>query len=409
MSGTNTGESTKSRLAGLKRGRRFIEYRESGAFALKLESLLENIDTVAESPRQGVELVAAFIRTDNAVLGRADDSDGSIGDAYRIFACDSFVRHASQCEDKEWLYDVVFKLYAEDEYGIRDSLIAATASFLPELHLRRMVDELWPLGEEGEGERRRYHWYLAIESIARQLKDPELFERACRAKWPELPVAEHLDIAEVYFDCGFPLVALQWLDKVPSDATFQLDEREQLLLKVLTELGEKSRAEEVAWRIFRRSRNKETLSLLLDVVGTDKRQQLVDHEANAILESPELNYVDASFLFELERFAEAERYLLERSDQLNGDYYYYLLPWAKTFEKLERFLVAGTLYRALLDSILRRAKSKYYMYGVRYLRKLDDLSVRVSEWSDFVNHEDYKLNLRIEHKLKRSFWARYDQ
>lgn len=407
MSNKDAVRSVKSRIAGLKRGRRFIEYRESNAFALKLERLLEDIDTLAESPRQGVELVAAFIQTDSAVLGRADDSNASIGDVYRIFAGDAFVSHASQCEDKEWVYNIVLKLYAKDEYGVRDSIIANSANFLPESLLRRMVDEFWSLGEKEAGQLKRYHWYLAIQSIARQLKDPVLFERACRAKWPELPTAGNRNIAEVYFECGYPLVALQWLDKVPSDETFQLDEREKLLLKVLTELGERTRAEEVVWRIFRRSRNKETLSLLLDVVGADKRQQLVDHEAAAILESPELDYVDASFLLELERFAEAEQYLLERSDQLNGDYYYYLLPWAKTFEKQERFLTASILYRALLESILRRAKSKYYPYGVRYLRKLDDLAAHIDDWRGQPDHDDYKVNLQLEHKLKRSFWARY--
>lgn len=409
MSNASAVKSIKSKLAGLKRGRRFIEYRESSDFALKLDRILLDIDTLAESPRQGVELVAAFIQIDNAVLGRADDSNGSIGDVYRISACDSFVHHASQCEDKDWLYNVVLKLYADDENGVRDSVIANAAEFLPESYLRRMVDEFWPLGEKEAGELKRYHWYLAIESIAKQLKDPELFERACRAKWPELPVAGHLDIAEVYFDCAFPLVALQWLDKVSPDETFQLDEREQLLLKVLAKLEEKGRAGEVAWRIFRRSRSKARLSLLLNAIGESQHERVVNSEIEIIQTSPTLDYVDALFLFELERHTEAERYLTERSAQLNGDYYYQLLPWAKTFEKQERFLMASILYRALLESILRRARSKYYTYGVRYLHKLDDLAPRLSDWGEFVHHEDYKLNLRIEHKLKRSFWARYDQ
>jgi hypothetical protein len=151
------------------------------------------------------------------------------------------------------------------------------------------------------------------------------------------------------------------------------------------------------------------LALLLSVVGESEHERVVNGEIELVQKSPTLDYVDASFLFELERYTEAERYLTERSAQLNGDYYYQLLPWAKTFEKQERFLMASILYRALLESILRRAKSKYYTYGVRYLRKLDDLAPRVSDWGEFVNHDDYKLNLRIEHKLKRSFWARYDQ
>ena len=408
MTNSDAVKSIKSRLTGLKRGRRFIDYYESGPYARQLERLLDEIDRTADDPRQGVELVAAFIQTDDAVLGRADDSDGSIGDVYRIFACDSFVRHASQCEDKEWLYNVVLKLSAEDEYGVRDSVIANAAEFFPESYLRRMVEEFWLLGEKEAGELKKYHWYLAIESIAKQLKDPELFERACRAKWPELPVAGHLDIAEVYFECGYPLVALQWLDKVSPEETFQLDEREELLLKILIELGEKRRAEEVAWRIFRRSRSKARLSLLLNVIGESEQERIVDSEIETILKSPTLDYVDASFLFEMERLADSERYLLKRSAQLNGDYYYQLLPWAKTFEKQERFLMASVIYRTLLESILRRAKSKYYTYGVRYLRKLDELAPKVIDWGRQPSHDDYKVNLRLEHKLKRSFWMRYE-
>ena len=409
MANTDAVKLIKSKLAGLKRGRRFIEYRESNAFALELEHLLEEIDRVAESPRQGVELVAAFIQTDNAVLGRADDSNGSIGDVYRMFACDSFIHHATQCEDKEWLYDLTIRLYMQDEFGVRDSIIANSVSFLPESYLRRMVDEFWALGKKEAGELRRYHWYLAIESIARQLKDPPLFEKACRARSPQLSTAAHRDIAEVYFECGYPLVALQWLDKVPSDETFQLDEREKLLLKVLTELGEKVRAEEVAWRIFRRSRSEARLSLLLNVIGEAERQRVIDEEACVIVQSPRLNYVNAAFLLELERFDDAERYVTERFDQLDGNYYNQLLPWAKTFEKQERFLVATVLYRALLESILRRGISKYYTYGVRYLRKLDDLAQHVDDWGGQPNHHDYKMNLLLDHKLKRSFWARYER
>lgn len=409
MSTLETVKSIKSRLAGLKRGRRFIDYHESGPYALELESLLDEIDRVADSPRQGVELVAAFIRTDSAVLGRADDSDGSIGDVYRMFACDSFIRHASQYDDKEWLYDLTIKLYTQDEFGVRDSVITTSANFLPESYLRRMVDEFWSLGEHETGELKRYHWYLAIEAIARQLKDPELFERACKAKWPQLPTAGHLDIAEVYFESGNPFVALQWLAKVPSSETFQLDDRERLLLKVLSELGEKVRAEEVVWRIFRRSRSKATLMLLLDVIGEAEHRRVVDGEIAIISESPKLDYVVAAFLMEIERFDDAERYMTERAEQLNGDYYYQMLPWAKTFENHDRFLVASILYRAMLDSILRRAKSKYYTYGVRYLRKLDELAFRINDWSGQPSHDDYKLNLQDEHKRKSGFWERYER
>lgn len=409
MNQTEKYKRLKSKIAGIRRGKRFIDYQKSGPYARELESLLDEIDRTADDTRQGVELVAAFIQTDDAVLGRADDSDGSIGDVYRILACNSFARHASQCEDKEWLQNLLLKLYANDEFGVRESIIANSTNFLPESYLRRMVDEFWLLGEKETNEHKKYHWYIPIEAIAKQLKDPELFERACRAKWPELPVAGHLNIAETYFESGYPLVALQWLDKVSPDETFRLDERERLLFKVLEALGDKARAEEVAWRIFRRFRSEETLLLLLDVIGQSERERLIDIEIAEISQSPELDYVAVGFMMEMERFDDAERYITERSDQLNGDYYHELLPWAKTFDKQEKFLVGSIIYRALLEAILRRAKSKYYTYGIRYLRKLDDLAQQVNNWGDFMNHDDYKLNLQIEHKLKRSFWTRYDQ
>ena len=329
---TQAVRDIKSRLSGLKRGRRFIDYRESGPFAVELERLLDEINRQAESPRQGVELITAFIETDSAVLDRADDSDGSIGGVYRVFACDSFVGHASRCDDKEWLHDLVLRLYMRDEYGVRDSLISSAVGFLPEAYLQRMVGEFWALAARESDEIKRYHWYLGIEAVARQLKDPALFEKACRAKWPELPAAGHLDIAQVYFESGYAMAALQWLEKVPPGERFMIDEREQLLLKVASELGDQARAEEVAWRIFRRSRSEARLSLLLDVIGYKERERVIEGEIATLMDAPGLNLNDTQFMMEAERFDDAERYIADRSTQLNGDLYTTLLPWAKTFE-----------------------------------------------------------------------------
>src|SRR3989304_7535704 len=87
-----------------------------------------------------------------------------------------------------------------------------------------------------------------------------------------------------------------------------------------------------------------------------------------------LSYSDAAVLIEMGRMDEAEPYLLDRIDQLNGDFYGSLLPLAEAMEADGRPLPATVLYRALLDSILRRAQTKTYQHGVRYLKKLDRLA-----------------------------------
>ncbi len=110
----------------------------------------------------------------------------------------------------------------------------------------------------------------------------------------------------------------------------------------------------------------------------------------------------------MEQWDTAESYLQARAEQLNGDHYYALLPLAETFASLARPLTASLLYRALLDSILRRAKTTTYSHGSRYLRKLDLLAKTVSDWRDIEPHNVYVEQLRQQHGRKTSFWSRYE-
>ncbi|MCD6249550.1 MAG: hypothetical protein J7J98_04375 [candidate division Zixibacteria bacterium] len=409
MSDMQSIRKIRAGIAGLKRGQWFIDYYESGEYSIKLESLLASIERVSVEPRQGVELVAAFIETDSAVLGRADDSNGSIGGVYRMDACDLFLHYATQCDDKAWLCDLLLHLYKHDEYGVRDSLIATSAHFLPEELLRKLVDEFWLMAGKASSEYQKQHWLLGIEMVARQLKDARLFEKAQCASSPQLPTAACFNIAEVYFESGEAGVALTWLEKVSPDETFMVDERDRLLLKIHRDQENIDKAEETAWRIFRRYRHKETLSMLMGVVGEDKREQIVEMEAVEILSSSDLDCSDVDFLFEMKRIDDAEQYVRERQEQLNGDYYPDLLTWAKQFEADEKSLVTILIYRALLDSILRRRKSKNYHHGVRYLRKLDLLATQVNDWKELPDHQEYKSRLLDEHKRKVSFWGRYNK
>lgn len=75
--------------------------------------------------------------------------------------------------------------------------------------------------------------------------------------------------------------------------------------------------------------------------------------------------------------------------------------------KHDRLVAASVLYRALLDSILARAKSKYYQHGINYLKKLDSLAQKVRDWKKVEPHTRYLANLRQKHKPKSSFWSQY--
>jgi len=399
----------KSKLAGLKRASRFIDWRGASDFARELERMLADLKAGVDDPRVGVEMVAAFFEADQYIFEQCDDSSGSVGDVFRATACDLFVHYASRCADKAWLVDKLMELYAEDEYDVRDVVLDAANQFLPEESLRDLADRLWQRSQqERQDTYQARHWLLVLESIARQMKDAALYEKAQRAARPELSTAAQIDIARVYLESGDPKTALSWLERVQGES-FRSSDRDDLLLAVYRELGDTNKAAEVAWRIFRNHRSKESLKALLSIIGDSERERVVDDEVSAILKAEEFSHADADFLIDLDRIDDAEAYLLSHANEFDGDYYTGLLPLAESMEKNGQWLAASLIYRALLDSILARAVSKYYHHGIRYLKKLDSLAASVQDWRSFQDHESYKAELLQTHGRKTSFWAGCNQ
>lgn len=75
----------RKRIASLKRGRRFIDYRTSFDFAREVEATLTDIESglLERSPEHAFDLVDRFLATAKSVLNRVDDSGGAVGEVYR--------------------------------------------------------------------------------------------------------------------------------------------------------------------------------------------------------------------------------------------------------------------------------------------------------------------------------------
>ncbi len=392
----------KQRLASFRTSRRFIVGREVYSVASDLIGILEDIKTAITDPREGVKLVAGIYKADKHVFNHCDDSSGSIGDVLRIDTCETFVHFAQKCEDKEWLCDVVIKLNKDNGYGVRDCLFDYALMYLHEDNTRKFVGRLWKM--IGSGNDRQ--WYYAIETIARQLKDASMFEKAKLASWPAGSTAAYLDIAGVYLEADDPKSAQLWLEKVSDTEEYMGCERRKLALVVYRRIGNQQRVNEIAWEIFRNYRDKASFLQLLDVIGTDKKSEIIKEETAIILGEKEFSFQNATFLIENDQFDSAEKYVLDRVVLVNGDLYNRVLPLAEMFERNELFLIASLFYRTLLESILRRAQSKYYQYGIRYLKKLVLLAPKVTDWQLMASHSDYYNQIKMAHGRKTSFWAK---
>jgi len=398
----------KNKLSGLKHSRRFIDWRGAASFARELEMLLQNLKSGVDDPLTGVELVATFYEADNTIFEMCDDSSGNIGDVFCYDAKELFVDYATRCAEKEKIADIILKLNQKDNYGIRDTLIDCAGECLTEPVIRSMIAMLQKRADKEKDEYGKRHHLMLIESLARQIKDAKLFEKTRIASWGKLSTAALVDIARVYLESGDVETAHSWLKKIPEGEIFRAYERDKLLEEIYHKQGDSEKLTELLYRKFRSYHSIDTLQALLDVIGHDKRDEVVADEVKQILESSALRETDAEFLIAVGKIDEAEKYLLEHADQLDGNHYASLLSLAEAMEAENRHLITSLIYRSLLVSILERGYTKAYPHGIRYLKKLDKLAASVADWKKFYHHEAFKEQIIQAHGRKRSFWSKYE-
>jgi len=398
----------KSRLTGLKRRRKYIDWRGVLDFALELKLIVAILREGVPDPKKGLELVAEFFSLDGRIIELCDDSSGEIGEVFRFDACNLFISYASRCADKSFVSDLLVRLYEHDEYGVRTELVAKASQFLPEKEMRALVADFW---ERAKGEPPDSYeastWWIAVELLSRQLGDARLFEKAKLTANPELSSPTCMEIAEVYLENDDPEMALFWMERIPPEDRFRADAQDYLLFLIYEKLENRKKMAETAWRMFLSERNRSTFDMLLRALGESERERVIEEQVKPILESTTLSYEDAAFLVDMGRLDDAAEYLFRNREKLDGDRYSSLLPLAKALEQGGRSLTAIIVYRALLESILARAQSRYYHHGVRYLKKLDALSPSVKDWRGLPPHEEYKEGLLVDHGRKRSFWSKY--
>jgi hypothetical protein len=401
-------ERFKRKLSGLKASGRFVDWRSSASFARELQMILQDLKAGVDDPLIGAELVAAFYEADSLIFGMCDDSSGAIGDVFRWDARTLFMDFATCCSDKEKVAELILKLNREDGYGVRDSLLDCAGTCLPEGVVRTMIDTLWNRANNEDNEYQKRHNLRLVESLARQVRDAELFEKARIASGGALSTSACIDIAREYLKSGDVQTAQIWLGKMPQGENFHKAERDKLFEEVYRQLGDTASLSELLYEKLQSHRSTENLNAFLEVIGHEKREDVLADQVRQILGSPSLLVSDAEFLIEMGKIDEAEDYLIKRNNFLNGSDYDSLSDLAKAMESDRRYLVASLIYRSLLVSLLERGYAKAYSHGVRYLRKLDTLSARVLDWKSFDRHNTFKKQIAATHGRKRSFWSKYE-
>jgi len=415
----------RKRLTGVKRRRRFIHYRESRAFAAELSGWLMDVGEglLDSDPEAALGLLEEFICLDGRILGRVDDSNGLIGDSFRL-ACQMWQLAASKLPaSPEWVKRV-YDLHADNDYGVRDAVLDEAALRLSELELRRLAKMYEenagaPPIRKGKGtssdievsvssDNFERDWEArsaatAMGQVAEALKDAALYEKSLRIFSPRLNTIQATEVAKKYVAFGPAEKALSLLEFAQSDARDlgQLD----LLATVYEKLGDATKLRETRKRLFEQTVSSEDFAAYLACLPEPERAEAKQSAIARVLTTGDPFRV-TEFLLEIGDPESAARVIESASVGLMEVDYSRLLRLAKNLERASQFRPAILCYRALSEQILEEARSKAYGHASRYVAKLDALNPQIDGYGDFPDHAAYMAGLRERHSRKHAFWRR---
>lgn len=344
-----------------------------------------------------------FFNIDKYIFEMVDDSSGHVGDIFRYDALELFSTFAKEVSNKTELINSIVELNQDDGYGVRDCLISEAFYFLNTDELRQLYDAV---KNDSKRDKNKCSWDWKLPVIAKQMKDAPLFEKLTREQLGDRIHSRSLvEIAEVYYLSGDYQKAQSILNQVSKEDDFSSHERNDLQKKLFKVTNKTDDLKEALEKEFYDYYSERSLEELLTVVGADKKQEYCKKATNDIVNRRRWNSSDVKFLIYCEELKAVERLVLECANSIDGDSYYSLVNIAEVLESHNFYLAASILYRALLNSILRRAKSKTYHHGVRYLKKSEQLANKISNWQGFHKHEEYFADIKKNHARKSAFWS----
>ena len=103
----------------------------------------------------------------------------------------------------------------------------------------------------------------------------------------------------------------------------------------------------------------------------------------------------------------ANRLVLARADEFDGDVYEMLTPAAERLS--ENYpLAAVLLWRAMICFALDAARSKRYGHAARHLASCAAADSEIDDYGAHPNHNAFLADLRARHGRKSAFWNRVE-
>ena len=411
------------RLSGLERARSFVDWDKTRAFRDDLRSLTDTVmaELGPAAPALAIDRLLRFIATHERVFERVDDSSGHIQDVYyqAIAATGDLAAYLPEPE-ADSLPDKIMAMLGESTHGYLVDVTEAVAPALPGGTLTRWDADLAHAIDQRQKEEEAQstdgwfysmasQWSAMRQAIAVARDDLDLLIALEASKHPHMQ--DTLGMARRLLEADRVPEALDWVRK-PMQGGLGRSGAElapdwvSLEAAILKALGDKQKAAHLRWTCF------ET-TLSADILR-EHLAQLPDFEDDEAEESAHrlaLSHKDPDaalqFFLDWPRLDLAAELIATHLDHWDGPDWHIFPKVAGVLEH-EHPLAATILYRALLDNILTKARSKAYGHGAKYLAQLDLLAQEADKIrpEGMPDHAAYLAGLKNAHPRKASFWSR---
>ena len=422
------------RIGALEKARGLIELDRARAFR---DDLRATVATMADelgkaSPAMAIERLLRLVATHEPVFERVDDSSGEIQEVYYdAIAAIGDLAAKLKADEADLLPDSIMASLGQSTHGYLVDVAEAVTGQLPEATLSRWDGMLAVLQREQEIERdgKQDGYHSSNVSQLRNVRQAIANARGDLDGVIALEEQKHpnsqdtIGIAERLLEAARPREALDWVRKEshsplkymshadladgapPRDAPSP--RRASLEARILETLGEKQAAQSLRWAVFEDTLNAGMLRDYIDALPDFDEFEGLDRAFAHALGSKRL-YLALEFFLEWPRLDLAAKVVVDNHCKWAGQLYHILLPAAEALAHGHP-VAATILYRALLDDILTRARSKAYPHAARYLKRLDELAVQGDEgsaqYAGIDPHAAYRSALRKNHSRKTGFWA----
>lgn len=411
------------RLSGLARAKSFIEWDKARAFADDLRSLSNTImsELSPAAPELAIDRLLRFISTHEQVFERVDDSSGRVQDVYyQAIAATGDLVHSLTASDADLLPDKIMIALGESTHGYLVDVTDAVAPHLPQDTLDRWDGNLKAgiaQRQAEEAARETDGWFYSMTSqwvkmrqiLALARGDLDLLIALEVKKKPHMQ--DTLGIAAQLLEAGRNAEALDWARKAGRRPFREIDgelspERVRLEARILDVMGDNNGAQTLRWRCFEARLSADILRDYIKQLPDFEDIEAEDRAHALALEKAEPE-VALQFFLDWPRLDMASKLIVMHPYRWDGGNWH-ILPKVAGLLEHDHPLAATILYRALLDNILDRARSKAYGHGAKYLGKLAILAQEIdpTHHSTLIDHATYLAKLKKAHPRKSGFWMR---